>query len=46
MKDRSDLNQVFGQVFIEKLLKSVKNRLYKGRKMFDYDERKRKHKLN
>lgn len=45
-KDRNDLNQVFGEVFIEKLLKSVKNTLYKGKKMFDYEERKRRHKLN
>jgi hypothetical protein len=45
-KDRNDLNQVFGLVFIEKLLKSVKNRLYKGRKMFDFEQRKRRHKQN
>lgn len=46
VKDRNDLNQVFGQLFIDRLLKELKNRLYKGRKMFDYEERKRKHKLN
>jgi hypothetical protein len=27
-QDRTDLNQVFGQIFIEKLLKQVKQRLY------------------
>jgi hypothetical protein len=31
-KDRNDLNQIFGQVFIEKLLKGLKQRLYKGRR--------------
>ena len=45
-KDRNDLNQVFGEIFIEKLLKAVKNRLYRGRKMFDYEERKMRHKQN
>jgi hypothetical protein len=44
--DRSDLNKVFGQLFIEKLLKGLKQRLYRGRKQFDYDELKKQHKQN
>ena len=46
MKDRSDLNQVFGQLFIEKLLKGVKERLYRGKKQGNFDEIKKRHKEN
>lgn len=44
IKDRSDLNQVFGQAFIDKLLKGLKQRLYRGRMDFDYEEQKKRHK--
>jgi hypothetical protein len=35
---------VFGQFFIQKLLKGLKAKLYRGKKMFDFEERKKRHK--
>ena len=38
------MNQVFGKMFIDKLLRGLKQRLYEGKNMHNFQEMKKRHK--